>query len=283
MDSYSDQDGTLHEEIAAMKDPDLDVFYSRLNSTLEHYQKYPALASEEVGDIQLSKSVDFSGEEVFGKYFDLNSVHLQISNICRKYGIDMSDYVHYLEKVDQFFYLPSELRQSKPYIDYLENLWHYLCDFMERVHPLISVDELEKKYGDEFHSRSTAEMLPGANDECAKNNVTNPQPIRLGMFSDVTELEALGMERLKEGLEALGLKCGGTIQDRANRLWLVRGMKPENYPSNLLAKKNKKRKADGGNTAASSSWKDSVSSDKYITFHFIVFPHYPNTLITLFD
>jgi splicing factor 3A subunit 3 len=37
------------------------------------------------------------------------------------------------------------------------------------------------------------------------------------MFNDSKELEALGMDRLKEGLEALGLKCGGTLQDRAKR------------------------------------------------------------------
>ena len=29
-------------------------------------------------------------------------------------------------------------------------------------------------------------------------------------------LEALGLERLKEGLEAIGLKCGGNLKDRSD-------------------------------------------------------------------
>ena len=48
-------------------------------------------------------------------------------------------------------------------------------------------------------------VFASINDDCS------------GMFNDSKELEALGMDRLKEGLEALGLKCGGTLQDRAKR------------------------------------------------------------------
>lgn len=36
------------------------------------------------------------------------------------------------------------------------------------------------------------------------------------------ELEGAGGERLKEALAALGLKCGGTPRQRAERLWITR-------------------------------------------------------------
>ena len=39
---------------------------------------------------------------------------------------------------------------------------------------------------------------------------------------DVAELEALGLVTLKEELEKLGVKCGGTARERAERLWRTR-------------------------------------------------------------
>ncbi len=41
------------------------------------------------------------------------------------------------------------------------------------------------------------------------------------------------MDRLKEALEALGLKCGGTLYQRADRLFSVKGKKPEEIDQKL--------------------------------------------------
>ncbi|KAG8198136.1 hypothetical protein JTE90_006889 [Oedothorax gibbosus] len=62
-------------------------------------------------------------------------------------------------------------------------------------------------------------------------------PIDLMSYNDVSELEALGLDRLKAALMEKGLKCGGPLQDRAQRLWKVRGLEPHQYPPKLLAKK----------------------------------------------
>ena len=64
------------------------------------------------------------------------------------------------------------------------------------------------------------------------------------------------MERLKEALEALGLKCGGTLQDRAGRLWSVRGKKPEDYPKKAKVVGASKKRKLGEN---SEDFTDSVS------------------------
>lgn len=62
-------------------------------------------------------------------------------------------------------------------------------------------------------------------------------PVNLDDFNSASELEVLGMERLKSELQAHGLKCGGTLQERAARLFLLKTTPLEKLPKKLLAKK----------------------------------------------
>ncbi|XP_060101576.1 splicing regulator SDE2 [Heteronotia binoei] len=66
--------------------------------------------------------------------------------------------------------------------------------------------------------------------------------INLLEFYSVTELEALGLEKLKLELMALGLKCGGTLQERAARLFSVRGLTRSEIDPALFAKSSKGKK-----------------------------------------
>ena len=45
----------------------------------------------------------------------------------------------------------------------------------------------------------------------------------LSAFSSWEELASLGLDRLKSALMALGLKCGGTLEERAQRLFSTKG------------------------------------------------------------
>jgi hypothetical protein len=65
------------------------------------------------------------------------------------------------------------------------------------------------------------------------------EPLELENFDSVQQLEALGLDRLKVALMAMGLKCGGSLRERSERLFAVRGLKPVDYPPKLLAKKQK--------------------------------------------
>uniref|UniRef100_A0A8C5PP68 Replication stress response regulator SDE2 n=1 Tax=Leptobrachium leishanense TaxID=445787 RepID=A0A8C5PP68_9ANUR len=68
-------------------------------------------------------------------------------------------------------------------------------------------------------------------------------PLDLLACSSEAELEALGLEKLKLELMALGLKCGGTLQERAARLYTVRGLSRDQIDPSLFAKPAKgKRK-----------------------------------------
>ena len=85
--------------------------------------------------------------------------------------------------------------------------------------------------------------MPGWTDPADRGAVgtevedVDPNDMALKKAAD---LEAAGADALKVALDKRGLKCGGTLSDRANRLWSVRGLEPSEYPKKLLAKGMKK-------------------------------------------
>ncbi|CAE6142996.1 unnamed protein product [Arabidopsis arenosa] len=62
-------------------------------------------------------------------------------------------------------------------------------------------------------------------------------PLNFDDFNSATDMEVLGMERLKIELQSRGLKCGGTLQERAARLFLLKSTPLDKLPKKLLAKK----------------------------------------------
>ncbi|GMI75931.1 hypothetical protein like AT4G01000 [Hibiscus trionum] len=68
--------------------------------------------------------------------------------------------------------------------------------------------------------------------------ITEPEkPLNFDDFNSSEEMEVLGLERLKSELQARGLKCGGTLQERAARLFLLKSTPFDKLPKKLLAKK----------------------------------------------
>lgn len=63
------------------------------------------------------------------------------------------------------------------------------------------------------------------------------RPLNFDEFNSAAEMEVLGLERLKSELKVCGLKCGGTLQERAARLFLLKSTPVEKLPKKLLAKK----------------------------------------------
>ena len=66
--------------------------------------------------------------------------------------------------------------------------------------------------------------------------VQSTEPIDLDQFPNAEALQGVGLERLKADLLRRGLKCGGNLQERAQRLFSVKGLRPEDIPAKLLAK-----------------------------------------------
>lgn len=63
----------------------------------------------------------------------------------------------------------------------------------------------------------------------------------LSAFSSWEELASLGLDRLKSALLALGLKCGGTLEERAQRLFSTKGKSLESLDTSLFAKNPKSK------------------------------------------
>jgi Replication stress response SDE2 C-terminal/Silencing defective 2 N-terminal ubiquitin domain/SPRY domain len=78
---------------------------------------------------------------------------------------------------------------------------------------------------------------PAATVADAAEEVLVVEPLNLDAFASPEELESLGLNRLKGALMAIRVKCGGTLAERANRLFSLKGMAAEDYPKNLLAKR----------------------------------------------
>jgi len=73
-----------------------------------------------------------------------------------------------------------------------------------------------------------------------------PEPIDLMCYSSAVELEVLGLIALKSELMRLGLKIGGNLKQRAERLWSTKGLTPDLYDPAIKAvamnNTNKRRK-----------------------------------------
>lgn len=239
-EQFDDKDGLFKEELANMKGSNMfNSFYATVNSTREYHQRFPVIPSTDPLRSITEVDVLFSGEEVFGKYLDLNSFYLRFCNFPGIKSEDQ-DYIRYLDRFNSFFQFPESFRVTKQFSSYINDLWNYLADFLFRIQPLIDLQDLSKDWRAQFETKWKAGQVPGWKLKAASSASMNPsqaQPLRLGMFNHPDELESLGLDRLKEGLIALGLKSGGTLRERAHRLWSVRGKKPEDFPAKLLMKK----------------------------------------------
>jgi splicing factor 3A subunit 3 len=77
---------------------------------------------------------------------------------------------------------------------------------------------------------------PNDNDQEAKNTMT--LKIDLGSYESAQDLaRKVDGDTLKAELSRLGLKCGGTVEDRAKRLYLLKNTKLEDLPQKVFVNK----------------------------------------------
>ena len=60
--------------------------------------------------------------------------------------------------------------------------------------------------------------------------------INIEQYESVKQLESLGMDRLKLALTTRGCKCGGSAQERATRLFSLKGLERKDFPINVRVK-----------------------------------------------
>ena len=122
-------------------------FYSRLKNIKDFYRRHPneisipmAIEFEEFLKSRENPNeanlVDFTDEEGYGRFLDLNQCFHKYINLK---GIEKIDYLSYLSIFDQLFEIPKDKKLNSEYIRYLETLLEYLQDFCSRVKPLLSL------------------------------------------------------------------------------------------------------------------------------------------------
>lgn len=241
---YEDKDGLRKEEVSALSGPnEFSEFYSRLKNIKEFYRKVPneifvpmSVEFEELAKLRENPTeesqnlVEFTDEEGYGKYLDLHECYEKFINLK---GIEKVDYISYLTTFDHLYEIPKE-RKTAEYKRYVEMLLDYMWTFIARIKPLQDLEQEMEGVKKEFTTQWEAGTFPGWPKETGSVLTNVGAHLDLSAFSSPEELASLGLDRLKSALMALSLKCGGTLEERAQRLFSTKGKK--SLDPNMLAK-----------------------------------------------
>lgn len=177
--------------------------------------------------------VDFTDEEGGGIFLDLYECYDAYLNLR---GVQRIDYLAYLRTFDYLFEIPREAKESPSYRLYVEKLFNYIYGYIERTQPLLDID----KAVDEVSGRFSLQWQNGQFQgwEWARDASANDigMPLDLSRYNSPDDILPLGADRLKSALRALGLKCGGTTQERANRLWVTKGRRLDSIDPTIFSK-----------------------------------------------
>jgi len=114
----------------------------------------------------------FTGEEAFGKYLDLTTIHEQFLNLP---NIKRLTYLQYLDAFDTF--VPPQCSVKRPdkmtdqYFTYVGELANYLESFMRRTRPLEDLDKLFKSFDEDFEKAWTNNEIPAWKPDAPKVSV----------------------------------------------------------------------------------------------------------------
>jgi len=158
-----------------------------------------------------------------GRFLDLTAMHQAFINLKNARAVS---YDVYLSIFMEFADVPLNVK-TKKYKEYLEQLLEYLVSFMHRSQPLVDTKAAllaGREEGMEKELPSTGPQVSGD---------TLQRSLDLDSFPGEEQLHEIGGDLLKQELQKLGLKCGGSVAERAKRLWATRG---KSFRSELDAK-----------------------------------------------
>jgi len=123
---------------------------------------------------------------------------------------------------------PDYVEETKP-----KEIWN--DDFVESQDPdelkIIAIARREADFA--LAKQKEAEAATKTEAEKPKTDFSD---IELEKIDSSEDLEKLGLDYLKFLLQLRKLKCGGTLTDRAKRLFSVKNLTPEQYPKKIKAK-----------------------------------------------
>lgn len=174
---------------------------------------------------------------------------------------------HYLSYVDFLLLLQnglhnitsesSKLFHRKKYMRFLQSIHDYIVSYLNRTVPLLDVDKevietAHTLFNEEWsreggvigwkHNELERVLVPtmpsnSNGTSTAVDDSSNLVSIDLEKYDSLDHLmDDTPAEALKVELARLGMKCGGTVQDQAKRLWSTKGVKWEELPKKLFVK-----------------------------------------------
>jgi len=212
----------------------------------------------------------FSPEELFGKYLDLVPVYESEVRHMRHAFADGSgsadnltsnlSYLHFLSILSKGLNtsIPEagKLRDRRKYARFLRELEKYLTGFLKRTSPFLNVSSeviapaiasFEKEWaakggvaGWECRQAEASMVLESNAEGNGQSSNDNGMDVGIDLSKFATSVdleEAVSGDELKSELARLGLKCGGTVSDRAARLFLTKDTPLDKLPAKVFAKK----------------------------------------------
>ena len=175
LDIYKDADGLRTREIQSLSTGDpFDEFYKHFNGIKDFHRRYPNEPVENLERAYKRKApgegesatteIDnmFTGEEAFGRFFDLTKLHEDYLNLP---GVKRLSYLQYLASFDTFIPPHCPIKQTEKatdqYFKYVGQLASYLEDFLKRIRPLEHLDKLFAAFDEEFDKAWQADQVPG--------------------------------------------------------------------------------------------------------------------------
>ena len=174
---YNERSADLTAEVQAISTGDqFEEFYKQLGEIKDFHQRYPnepvenlerAYKKSEEGGTNFAGDIDglFTGEEAFGRFFDLTMLHEEYLNLPGVKGVKKLTYLQYLDVFDKFTPPQSNIsRQDKmteEYFAYVGALAQYLESFIRRVRPLEDVQKLFRDFDEEFEKAWEKDEVPG--------------------------------------------------------------------------------------------------------------------------
>ena len=172
---YKDAEGSRAREIQTISTGDpFDEFYKQLGEMKDFHRRYPNEPVENLERAYKRKApaegesatseVDnmFTGEEAFGKFLDLTTLHEDYLNLA---GVKRLSYIQYLDSFDIFVPPQCPIKRADKttdqYFAYVGQLANYLEGFLRRTRPLEDLDRLFATFDQDFEKVWEADGVPG--------------------------------------------------------------------------------------------------------------------------
>lgn len=243
MDIMDDKDGSRREELAAMSGKDVfNNFYARLKDVRDYHRKFPDQTDVVYNDdgtvMSLEEQIlkeepipEFTGEEGMGRWVDMHVLFNRFVNLKLLDGEAM-DYLGFLDQVRHLDDLEEKRLNVTAYCNWVKDVLAYLEGFHKRVQPLQNLEKIMVKVEEDFQLKFEADSKAEQPIVCKV----------LDNCASVDDCKSLGMDKLKAELTKLGFKAGGSLDQRAERLFAVKGKLASEIDPSFYAGAKKGRK-----------------------------------------